>query len=70
MATFYDFVITTDCGADGKAVVVAQNEDAFTYITEEGDFNYRPDGSVLLTTDQVGDFISDCGWEKFSCELV
>ena len=51
-------------------MVVAFNEDAFSYLTEEEDLAYLPNGSVLLVTDKVGDFISDAGWDKYTCEIV
>ena len=70
MATSVDFQIITRTDVPGISLVVAQNEDAFTYITEEEDMAFLKDGSVPLATDQVGDFISDCGWEHYSCALI
>jgi len=70
MATSFDFQIISRTGVPGISLVLPQNEDAFTYITEEEELAYLQDGSVPLATDKVGDFISDCGWESFSCDLV
>ena len=70
MAVTYDFQIIKHTDVPGISLVMPQNEDAFTYITEEEDMTHLQDGSVPLSTDKVGDFISDCGWESFSCDLV
>ena len=70
MATTVDFRIITNTTVPGISLVVAQNEDAFTYLTEEAELTYLADGSAPLDTEYVGDFISDCGWESYSCELV
>ena len=51
-------------------MLVAQNEDAFSYLTEEEDMAYFQDGSVPLATDQVGDFISDAEHAHFCAALV
>ena len=70
MATSYDFTIISNTAVPGISLVVSHNENAFRYITEEEKKTYLEDGSVPLATDKVGDFISDAGWEKYSCELV
>ena len=49
---------------------MAQNEDAFSYLTEEEDLAYLADGSVPLATDQVGDFISDAEHAHLCCNYV
>ena len=59
MSNCVDFQIITTTDVPGISLVVAQNEDAFSYLTEEEDMAYFQDGSVPLATDQVGDFISD-----------
>ena len=35
------------------------NETAFDYVAEECDYTVLKDGSVLLYSDVIGDFISD-----------
>lgn len=70
MQATFDFQIIADTDVPGISLVIAQNEDAFSYLTEEEDMAYLSDGSVPLATDKVGDFISDAGWDKYSCELV
>ena len=70
MATSFDFTIISNTAVPGVSLVVSHNEEAFSYITEEENMGCLTDGSVPLATDKVGDFISDCGWDKFSCELV
>ena len=70
MATSFDFTIISQTDVPGISLVVSHNENAFSYITEEADMCHLEDGSVPLATDKVGDFISDAGWDKYSCELV
>ena len=70
MSTTVDFQIISQTEVPGISMVVAFNEDAFSYLTEEEDLAYLPNGSVLLATDKVGDFISDAGWDKYTCEIV
>ena len=70
MATTFDFTIISDTTVPGISLVVSHNEEAFSYITEEENMTCLEDGSVPLATDKVGDFISDAGWDKYSCELV
>ena len=70
MAISTDFTIITPSECPGVSLVIANNEDAFSYLTEEEHFAYLKDGSVPLATHKVGDFISDAGWDKYSCDLV
>ena len=70
MATSFDFLIQSVTDVPGISLVVAQNEDAFSYLTEEEDMSYFQDGSVPLATDQVGDFISDAEHAQMCCTLV
>lgn len=70
MSTTFDFQIISQTEVPGISLVVAQNEDAFTYLTEEQDMAILKDGSAPVATDSVGDFISDCGWAHFACALV
>ena len=70
MAVTFDFQIIKHTDVPGISLVLPQNEDAFTYITEEEDMTYFQDGSVPLATDKLGDFISDCGWDSYTCDLV
>lgn len=70
MSITFDFQIISPTDVPGISLVVAQNEDAFSYLTEEEDMNYLLDGSVPLATDQVGDFISDAEHAHLSSQLV
>ena len=70
MATSFDFHIISRTDVPGISLVVAQNEDAFSYLTEEEDLAYFQDGSVPLATDQLGDFINDAEHAHFSAALV
>ena len=72
MTTSFDFTIISETDVPGISLVVAQNEDAFSYlIDEEGaDMTVLQDGSAPIASDLIGDFVSDAGWDKYSCELV
>lgn len=70
MATTFDFQIIAHTDVPGISLVVAQNEDAFTYLTEEAEMTVLPNGSSPLATDKIGDFISDCGWAHYACDYV
>ena len=70
MAVHFDFQIIGKTDVPGISLVVAQNEDAFTYLTEEAEMTTLRDGSAPLATDAVGDFISDCGWAHMACSYV
>ena len=69
MATSFDFTIISRTDVPGISLVVAQNEDAFSYLFDE-DMTILPNGSSPIDSDNVGDFISDAGWDKYSVELV
>ena len=69
MSTTIDFKICSITDVPGIALVVAQNEDAFSFLTEEEDMAYLPDGSVPLAYDKVGDFISDAEHADFCAAL-
>ena len=69
MATSFDFTIISRTDVPGISLVVAQNEDAFSYLVDE-DMTILPNGSSPIDSDNVGDFISDAGWDKYSVELV
>lgn len=70
MSITFDFYIIGNTDVPGISLVIAQNEDAFSYLTEEEDMSYFQDGSVPLATDQIGDFISDAEHCHFSSAIV
>ena len=70
MTATFDFQVQVRTDMPGLSYVVAQNEDAFSYLTEEEDLSYLSDGSVPLDTDKVGDFISDAEHAQFCAALV
>jgi len=70
LSVSFDFTIIGRTEVPGISLIVAHNEDAFVYATEEEDLIHFADGSIPMDADKVGDFISDCGWENMSCELV
>ena len=70
MTTAFDFRIIARTDVPGISLVVAQNEDAFTYLMEEAEMTVLPNGTSPLATDKVGDFVSDCGWAHYACDYV
>lgn len=70
MTTTFDFQIIARTDVPGISLVVAQNEDAFTYLMEEADMTVLPNGTSPLATDKIGDFVSDCGWAHYACDYV
>ena len=70
MTTTYDFQIITNTDVSGMSLVVAQNEDAFSHITQEDELGYFQDGSVPLSTDRISRFIVDAEQSHLSSALV
>ena len=70
MTTTYDFQIFTNTDVSGMSLVVAQNEDAFSYLTQEEELGYFQDGTVPLSTDRISRFIVDAEHAQFSAALV
>ena len=66
MATIYDFRIIANSAISGLSLVLPQNEDALTYLTEEAEMSILKDGSAPIFTDNVGDFILDAEWAHLS----
>ena len=70
MTTTYDFTIIANTDVSGMSLVVAQNEDAFSYLTQEEEFGYFQDGSVPLATDRITRFIVDAEQAQLCAALV
>jgi hypothetical protein len=52
MSVTFDFqIVSTDI--PGMSLVIAQNEDAFSFVTDELDLNTLPDGSAPLSDSQM-----------------
>jgi hypothetical protein len=54
----YDFTVVRS-DIPGVRLIVAHNEDAFSYLTDEADLQTLPDGSAPLMDFHVKDFVSD-----------
>lgn len=70
MSVSFDFTIISDTSVPGISLVMAQNEQAFSYLTDEEDYTTLKDGSAPIRTDAVGDFISDCAQAHLCCDYV
>ena len=66
----FDFQITSNTSLDGISLVMAQNEDAFSYLTDELNYHIMEDGSAPVFTDDVGDFISDAEQAHMVCNYI
>ena len=70
MANTFDFQIISNTLVPGISLVIAQNEDAFSYLTEEEEYTYLNDGSVPLVNEAIDDFILDAESCHLSSALV
>ena len=65
-----DFKIISNTAVPGISLVMPMTEDAYDYIESECDMNVMDAGCAPIYSEDVGDFISDAGWSKFTSELV
>ena len=65
----YDFQIVSS-DIPGIQLIVAQNEDAFSYLTDEADLQTLPDGSAPLMDFHVKDFVSDAEHHHYMTAYV
>ena len=70
LATTFDFKLISETKFPGISLIVANNEDAFNYLTEECRYLALSDGSVPIFPDFVGDFINDAEHAHLSTEYV
>ena len=70
MSVNFDFEIIDRSGVPGISLIVARNEDAYRYLTDEADMAIMDDGTAPLATEHVGDFISDASWAHLCCEFA
>ena len=66
----YDFTIVANTPINGVSLVMAQNEDAFSYLTDELNYHILSDGSAPLFSEAVGDFISDAEHAQLCCDYI
>lgn len=70
MSITYDFQIISETEVPGISLVMAYNEDAFSFLTEEEDMTVMANGYAPLDTDKVGDFINDAEYAHLCCNYV
>ena len=56
MTVTYDFHIASTA-IPGISLVISQNEDAFSYLTDECDYASLPDGSVPISDTKLARFV-------------
>ena len=66
----YDFEIVRMTTVPGISLVMAQNEDAFSYITDELELSCFQDGSVPIHTNQLPEFAEKAERAHMACALV
>ena len=67
MSVSYDFQVIGHTQLPGMSLIVAQNESAYSYLTEECNMNVLSDGAAPIFNDCVGDFISDAEHAHLCC---
>ena len=65
-----DFQIISNPDISGISLIVAQNEDAFSYLTDELNYTTLKDGSAPVFPEMIGDFISDAENAHLCCDYV
>ena len=70
MSVSFDFQIIDRSDSSETSLIVARNEEAYNYLIDEEGRDVLPNGSALISNNEVGDFISDAGWAHLCCELV
>ena len=70
MSMTYDFQLISNTAVSGMSLIMAQNEDAFSYLTDELGFGTFQDGSAPLDTRYLPDFNETAEKAHFACELV
>lgn len=69
MSNSFDFQVISKTEVPGISLVMAFNEDAFNYLTDE-DITVMSNGYAAIDEDKVADFISDAGYAHLSCDYV
>ena len=70
MSVSFDFTIISDTSVPGISLVMAQNEAAYSYLTDEEEYTTLMDGSAPIRTEFVGDFISDAEQAQFCSNYI
>ena len=70
MAVTFDFEIIRQTTVPGISLVLAQNEDAFNYLTEEAQMTTLADGSAPISTNNLPDFVDDVEQAQMCCVLA
>ena len=69
MSISYDFKLINS-GVAGMSLVMAMNEDAFSFITDEADMTTIADGSAPLDNNRLSDFIDIAERAHLSCAFA
>jgi hypothetical protein len=59
MSVTFDFQILPLTEVPGISLVMPQNEDAFSYLTEEAEMTTFADGSAPVSYDRLSRFVAD-----------
>ena len=69
MSITYDFKLVAS-GVPGLSLVMAQNEDAFSFITDEVDMTTIADGSVPLDNSRLSSFVEIAERAQLCCDFA
>ena len=69
MSISYDFQLLSS-GVRGKSRVMAMNEDAFSFITDEVDMTTIADGSVPLDNSRLSSFVKIAERAQLCCDFA
>jgi hypothetical protein len=69
MSISYDFQLLSS-GVRGMSRVMAMNETAFSFITDEADMTTIADGSAPLDNSRLSDFIETAERAQLSCDFA
>ena len=69
MSVTYDFKLVAS-GVPGLSLVMAQNEDAFSFITDEADMTTIADGSAPLDNSRLSDFVETAESAHLCCDFA
>ncbi len=69
MSITYDFTLVAS-GVPGMSLVMAQNEDAFSFITDEAEMTTIADGSAPLDNSRLSDFIETAESAHLCCDFA
>lgn len=69
MSITFDFKIIRS-SISGLSQIEPQNEDAFTYLTDEMKYTIMSNGVAPLFDDEVDSFVTKASWAHLCCDVA